>query len=408
MQRVIVSVVVMSMVFSCSIVEIGGDSGDRPSGGHIWGGMDSSQDGTPGLRTISYVTALDYQKGYDWRSDQSVGSVKCSLVVYSDNVPVMKVPVGDAYEVSSDPDMHRIIGGHLYTDYSTETETVIKKDGRQLFRYPGRESVCGLESIGDDIYILGQSREGSGFSLRKNGETVISREDGYVIGSLVNDSDSLCFAFYERIRTADGFIGRYYAFVDGKVSQMALRDDIVRIWDVAVRKDRIIYLATLVGIPFPVVIDGGSMMTLAMPKGATVVSCRLFCSEETVVVEGMYRLPDGKVVNALWQNGKMVSSFSGDQVISAIEISDGGIFCVINPSRYGESGKIYRAGEIFDIPRGYVVMGNGCVKVMDGIMNVGLSSTEGKSPMIWKDGQMDSLKINGYLSAISTTVSLPN
>lgn len=411
MQRMMVSVCLSFMALSCGITEIGGNSADRPSGGHIWGGMDSAQEGVSGLHTTCYVTALDYQKGYDWRSDQAVGSVKCSLVVYADNVPVMKLPVGDEYEVSSDPDMHRIVDGNLYTDYSTDKETVIKKNGRQLFRYLGRESICGFEIIGHDIYTLGQSREGPGFSFRKNGEAVVSREDGYVMGGLVNSGDSLCFAFYEQIKTSDGHVGRYYASVGGKVSQIAVRDDIVNIWDALVLRDKVIYIASLVGIPTPVVFDGKSMISLSIPVGATVVSCRFCPSGESYIIETLCRYSNGKGANVLYHNGKVAVAFSGDVTVSALTMYDGGIFCAMNPVSSNDAGSIYCSGETYQMPEGYNVMGDDCVNVIDGIMHVGLSSIEGKCPIIWRDGHIDSLKINGYLSTIyfreSEEISLP-
>ena len=164
-------------VSSCGLYEIGEVETDMLDGG-IWGGPSDSADKTPDVvRRICYMTAFDYQKDYDWRADRSRESVKCSLIVYEDGRAIMKVPVGEAYEVSPDPDMHRIIGGHLYTDYSNTVETVIKCDGRQLFRYPGCEYICGMELIGDDLYSLGQSRYGNGFALRKNGEMVLTMRD---------------------------------------------------------------------------------------------------------------------------------------------------------------------------------------------------------------------------------------
>ena len=82
---------------SCGIQEIGGEGKD-PAGGGIWGGpVSGGQGGSGGLHTVCYMTALDYKKGYDWRSDQARETVKCSLVVFADGVPVMKVPVGTDY-----------------------------------------------------------------------------------------------------------------------------------------------------------------------------------------------------------------------------------------------------------------------------------------------------------------------
>ena len=164
MQRIFLLILFLVSLFSCGIEEIGGDS-DK-AGGSKWGGMTGSHSGSISEKSICYMTALDYQKGYDWRADPAEGDVKCSIVVYADGVPVMKVPVGAEYETSGDPDMHRIIDGHLYTDYSTDAETIIKRDGKTLFGYDGRESLRGMEVVDDDVYTLGQNRDGDGFSFR--------------------------------------------------------------------------------------------------------------------------------------------------------------------------------------------------------------------------------------------------
>jgi hypothetical protein len=174
----------------------------------------------------------------------------------------MKVPVGAEYETSGAPDMHRIIDGHLYTDYSTEMETIIKRDGKTLFGYDGRECLHGMEVVDANVYTLGQNRDGDGFSFRKNGEILISRNAGYVTGGLQRSSDTLCFSFCEQIVTADGLVERYYSVIGGKVSQIAVRADISKVWDVVIHKGRVIYLASLIGVQQPVVIDGDKMFSL--------------------------------------------------------------------------------------------------------------------------------------------------
>ena len=128
--------VVMIAAVSCGLTEVG-EPVRRP-GGEAWTGPGMNVGKDDPDRTICYVTLMSYSDGYDWRADREKGSVKCSLVVLANGLPMMKVPVGDEYETSSDPDMHRMIDGHLYTDYSTDSESVIKKDGRQLFRYSGK------------------------------------------------------------------------------------------------------------------------------------------------------------------------------------------------------------------------------------------------------------------------------
>ena len=62
---------------------------------------------------------------------------------------ILKIPVGDDYMVSDDPDMHRVLNGHLYTDFATDSETILKKDGKPLFSFDGR-GVCKAVPIGNE------------------------------------------------------------------------------------------------------------------------------------------------------------------------------------------------------------------------------------------------------------------
>ena len=67
---------------SCGLEEVS----RRPQNGtgDIWlgPGIDAGKEEPD--RKITYVTAVEYPDGYDWRADVEKGSVKCSLVVYAD------------------------------------------------------------------------------------------------------------------------------------------------------------------------------------------------------------------------------------------------------------------------------------------------------------------------------------
>ena len=99
-----------------------------------------------------YVTGVEYPEGYDWKADSDYGYVACTVFLMKDGERIVELDVDDRDMVASDADMHRCFGGHLYTDYSTESETVIKKDGDEMFRYPDRELICGFQVIDDDVY----------------------------------------------------------------------------------------------------------------------------------------------------------------------------------------------------------------------------------------------------------------
>ena len=390
-----------AIVASCGLSEVGG-AGHKGSGSVIWGDSPgNSSGGGNSIVPVCYMTAADYAKGYDWRADEARETVKCSLVVYVDGIPAMKVPVGETHEICSDPDMHRVIDGHLYTDYSSSGQTVIKKNGVFLFSYPGEERLCNMLSKGEDIYTLGESRTGTGFSFRKNGESIVSRENASLIGSLKSSGDSLNFTFCEEIRNAGGSIMRYYSVYGSKVSQIALRDDIVCVWDAMQFQDEVIYLASLTGISQPVIVAGDNLTALNMPKEADMISCSMFHAGEKSGVEGLYKTSDGARYSAIWLNGKCVETFKG-LTISALCTDGGGVFCVLNPPSTSSSGIIYRAGEMYEIPQGYACIGSQSLAVVGGIMYVGLSSQIGENPLLWKDGQMVSLNVNGYISSVTS------
>lgn len=400
MKRWILLSVLLATAFSCGLSEIGEYAGeDLSGGGDVWGGPIENPGGSETMNEMYFMTALDYQAGYDWHSDVAAGAVRCSLVVYADGKPVMKVPVGDEYEVGADPDMHRLIGGHLYTDFSNGSETVIKCDGVELLRYEGCERMCGMEVTGADLYTLGEDRSGRGLSYRRNGEVVFSRKNASVLGALHVDGGRMCFAFTEYITSVDGDVERYYVVCDGMPSQIAVREDLQKIWDIAVIDGVAVYVATLSGVDMPVLVAGENMSAISLPRGTSLISCRLLCVENDCYVDALYGARNGVVTNGIWKNSELLETFPRQYQIASLIVLDGAISCALNPTDTSR-GRIYRSGERFEMPSGYRCLGRDAMAMVNGILHVGLSSPEGRKPVVWKDGQVDSIKINGYISAV--------
>ena len=135
--------------------------------------------------TIIYAAGVRFPEGYDWQIDTMANQEKGELVLYKGSELLISVPVGYDESVSADPDMFRIADGHLYTDYSNSRQTIVKCDGKELFRYDGRELMCGFAVQEKDVWTLGQDRAGEGgLSLRKNGKVVYAHESGFIIGNL--------------------------------------------------------------------------------------------------------------------------------------------------------------------------------------------------------------------------------
>ena len=388
---------IVAAVVSCGIEEVS----RRPEGNRddVWTGPGINAGGTG--REVCYITAMDYPDDYDWRADREKGSVKCSLTVFADGVPMMKVPVGDAYEVSSDPDMHRMMDGHLYTDYSTDAETVIKRDGKTILRYPGREVICGMLADGDTLYTLGHPRQGEGFTYRKNGEIVLERSSGRTFGRLHRDEGNICFAFTEPVISEDQDIERYYHFTDGEVVQAAVREDIRKVWDIFSYKGEICWVASVTGIDSPVLFKDGTLNAMVLFDGYSPLTLNIIEGEDCLYVEGILTSSDLSLVTAFWFRPGHSLSFDDGYVASSSCMSGEGINFTFNPGYGSGYGLIYRSGEEMPMPSGYTVMGTRCAAVYGGILHIGLSSTEGGRPMVWKDGQTELLDISGYIASVS-------
>ena len=265
MGRKIYLLAVLCALASCGLEEVGDKQDDEED---VWvgpGNIVSGNGGETGVgKKVWYAVGVDYPEGYDWKADEEKGSVRCSLVVFANGIPMMKIPVGDQYEVSSDPDMHRMIGNNLYTDFSTESETVVKCNGEQLFRYPGREMIVEMIEEGENVYTLGQSRGGGGFSFRMDGQVLMENKVGFVFPHLQRGEDGFSFAYYESIGSGETAQERYFHYYAGDVCQVAVREDIKKVWDIVLHDDKVCYLASLVGISAPVLAVGDEMNSLEM------------------------------------------------------------------------------------------------------------------------------------------------
>lgn len=183
---------------SCNLLEMHGGGGSPRTGIERKDSTNVPDTVSKGVLydTLIYAAGVRFPDGYDWQADTLAATEKGELVLYRNAELIQSIPVGYPYRVSADPDRYRIADGHLYSDFYTDTETIVKKDGEELFRYPGCEIMCGFAVDGDDVWTLGQDRSGQGLSLRKNGTAVYSHDTGTVIGNMsdtFNEAGALSF-----------------------------------------------------------------------------------------------------------------------------------------------------------------------------------------------------------------------
>ena len=385
------------MVVSCGLKEIGGQDSSAYDDAWRGPGIDVKPGSGVVKKPVWYVTGFDYPEGYDWMSDPEAGSVKCSLVVYANAVPMLKVPVGWEYQTSADPDMHRMIYGDLYTDYSTDSLTVIKKNGRHLFSYPGREMIISMHVDSTGVYTLGQTRNGCGLAFRRDGELLYRNVGAHVLGQLSPSGNE--FAFAEKIPGIGTEAERYYFYDDGEVTQIGLRDDLVKIWDVAMYDGKLHYVASMTGISHPVHVSEDGMHMLEFPPRSAIRSCRFLDGSSDIIIEGLYEGLVGHMASCLWRNDVM-DNYPFDMTLWVPYVDQSGVSGILVNQLTSEQ-KICRLGEIYDMPEGYTVMGAAPLAMVDGILHVGMTSIDGGSPAVWQDGEIRKLNFNGYIASVS-------
>ena len=367
----------------------------------IWTGPGANIDGNDS-KTICYMTGIDYPRDFDWTdTSQEEKSVRCSLTVFADGVPMLKIPVGDGHEVSADPDMHRILDGHLYTMFCVDGHTSIRKDGKAFIRYEGEETLRAMTADEENIHTLCVSRDGKGFTYRKNGELVMERRTGYVFERLHIDSDRMCFAFCQTVATSDGTSDRYYIVRDGRSSLVKFDEDVNIVWDIMSHQGRTCSLVSSGPWKNTELRIGDERITVGLPYGSEMLSCRLFSSGNEVCIEGFYTDEEGNLSSGIWIEGQEYMLFETGQSIAGICSSENDICCVLNPDTYNPEGKIFKNGRTWDMPEGYHFRGNNPIFTSSGDLYIGLSSMTGSSPILWKNGTVTSVKLNGPVCNLS-------
>lgn len=393
-------IIAAAITVSCSLNEL--NILEKPSRNDIWQNPTFGNDSSNVDKKICYMTAFDYPDNYNWRSDIENGDIKCSLIVFANDVPVMKIPVGNEYCVSSDPDMHRIIEGHLYTDYSTDHETVIKKDGQELFRYEGREMILDMKVSDQDILSLGCPRKGDGLIFRRNGIVEFQKENAAPLGKIQITKDVISFAYREIVQAADKTLERYWIFQDGQSIQVAVREDIRKVWDILLHEGKICYLAEMTGIDQPVLVRGEKLNAMDTPSEAYIMTGRMFSAGNSIATELIYTHNNIYYSSGIWIDSEPYRLFNTGVTISGICSWDKGIYCMLNSGNGKGGGIIFRCGETMNAPDGYTMMGNNPICVTDGILRIGLSSLIGEKPIIWKDGLISEVDINGYICTLTS------
>ena len=341
---------------------------------------------------------LLFEPLYDWVRDTAYGVAPVSVAVYEGTKRRLLLEG----VLGADPDMHRIRGGRLYSDYCTGNETVVLCDGKEVFRYPGRESIEGFELVSGSVHTLGRNRSGEGFSYRIDGREQLSRPSGSIVSGLHEDGGTLWFSF--RSRDVETGQMRYY-LSDGKKTEEAVS---------AKKLSSVFSLRMVGGVPVtsgrmdgsrknPVAYSGDTQILLGRNPPGEAISCAHVAFEGSEMVFcGSYRTSAGGEIYALWNRKGPLVTFPEGDVVHAVFPT--GKDCLVVRSSGGRL--ILREGKGVDRDIGpYRLMTPSCAAYREGSLLLGLTGEDGCG--LWHDGVFYRVPGNGFISGVELPSVVP-
>ena len=344
-----------------------------------------------------WLTAVRFPDGFAWDLDTCAVDGEVWIDLYRDGEKVRSQPAG----ASVHPDMHRYTGGHLYTDWSTDTETVLSRDGAELFRFEGREAIRGFLVREDGVHTLGQDRDGSGFTYRIDGRTLYRSETGAVLGgpdapgaaggALTEYGEDVFYVCclpsergkeYHVMRNAE----RYQSF---PTSEWTL--------DVLFSDGKV---ARVLSKPRSLVLEVDGKETRLPLNGREVcLWSRLAAWEEDVVALVCAQVAGAKRFFLQTAGGKTFTPFSGETVSDVL--SDGERMGWTVTDGRGDLLRVrWSDGGVTEGTGGFLVSGR-CALLRGGRLFLALTGRDGAPNRLQEDGVHTDFPFNGYFTSVT-------
>lgn len=411
-KNILLTAPVAALLISCGIRELG-EIENRP-------GLPDYID-PPLQRTVTMISALEYPEGSDWNHFVE-GAQPPELVLYRDSTEMLRLRTGEAAGISEDLDMQRVVGGHLYTDWCTDTETILSRDGVEIFRYSGRERIVFLsENAEGHVLTLGEARSGKGFSSRVDGMPVFLGFDGSVYPNAeMTTEGKLRFFYTASVNSTSGMIPQYYIVTGGECVRIEVPQEVTAVFGFAVSENgggnggssalKILTLCrkknesgnTRSGI---LDISDGTFISMSgtgfihrQIRGATVLSQKTpLLSSCTYDMGSLTLLP----VNAVFKDKSAAISWLGSKIPMGFRHCADSVVGVVKSFSAIGRDVLCNGSRRDTLPAGYTVMSGDAICCSPKGIKVGLTSREGRRAILWDNGKIDSLNFRGIVTSVT-------
>lgn len=386
---------------------------------HFWHPLPAGENeiAWPSGDTTVYVCTVSYPEGYDWLTDSTDLREGCLLKLYANEKQVLVLETGSTSGLRPDGDCHHLMGGALLSEGFRDGETLLLRNGVPLLHFSGQEKLCGyLQAEGND-YSLWRDRDGNGFTLRKNADILLRRENGRPIGDF-GDTDrsggalslsggTVCFAYTLPIGDETG------CFLSVGGSEILLHKGIgLRFLDARL-------------------LDGRTWICYCPPAGGAILTDGISSHEFS---------PFGDI---LWQDARIIAWEGGPALLGSALLRDGDTpFCLLHAVSgelrgcgtglcfpagdrgqyilcYGSDRhlRLLRGIEAAYTPDGPLLWDSGesvffpsgaCASVLGERIFIGMATLGNGESCLWAGGTLWKWVLNGYICGVEAVISPPN
>lgn len=171
------------------------------------GGPRGFQQLTPQSDTSFLVSAVSFSADFDWQKDSNYQSAPCTLLLFRNENRVLELLAGAEAGIGVSPNQHHLIDDSIFTEYTDERGTQVKKNGESVLWWEEPEKLLGLLYKDGILHSLGQSENNNALTYREDGLPVLKIEGGTACGgfgcngygatgALYEESGHVCFAYY--------------------------------------------------------------------------------------------------------------------------------------------------------------------------------------------------------------------
>ena len=355
--------------------------------------------------TVVWACAVQVPDDYYWPRDTAMGAMGGQLLLFRNNEKVLSLPIGSAGRLSPNPASHHLREGHLYTEYAGPSGTVVMRDGEVLCSYEGREVLKGFIVKDGSFYSLGMDLDDYALVLRKEGEIMLRIAEGTVFGgigervpALYEDKGHICFSYHVGntcYHVEDGTIGSPNS--PGAVAEVEDFRHIDGIPYLLFRYGNKLYLRT------------GTVRSVLGSASDLADDFALFRAGGEIFAAGSSYQGQKPCTVIRDMEGSNAFTFEG---ASLFLYESGGKIFGISPERpvrlqFAPASPPATGKTLFS-DDGAFFFSKGCGAAFGGSIYLGISEAGGK-PYLLKDGRkIREYDINGYVSGVEVTVSLPN